>query len=444
MPRLKYSTYRDNMDDTRDSFSDNISVVDVYDIASDIGKECEKIIDLYGATAVTGLMPRVITALELLEQLATRNETENAQLLELQTKVSLLENDKIEKAEYRAKFERDLESIEEQWRKDSNDLYNAIAKLQEENRRLLRVQNSTTPNDKENEIETSENPANGEILQQMKDTIEKQRDEIRSKDRQIQEKINEIENMRSNYERIQASTRDAKRKHKNLQTQVRNLCEERADFLVQIQDQQRSINGLKQRLGLAEKENEDLSKMDLPLPSNVAIYDLDDPNRPRFTTEELKDILNERNDLKARVSDLEDELDTYRPKPKPESPIEDDAPVQGPIPLEPDDAPWKKSESGIRKLFCSFRRRGKRKKCFLGRSFDSLNRVRQNYLDKLTVFGSYLPKGAAAVEVFQDVACHLSRRCLSQLLMTQYPSNGPNAANSTLFYIDLTGDVWFS
>ncbi|XP_044763445.1 RILP-like protein homolog isoform X3 [Coccinella septempunctata] len=385
MPRLKYSTYRDNMDDTRDSFSDNISVVDVYDIASDIGKECEKIIDLYGATAVTGLMPRVITALELLEQLATRNETENAQLLELQTKVSLLENDKIEKAEYRAKFERDLESIEEQWRKDSNDLYNAIAKLQEENRRLLRVQNSTTPNDKENEIETSENPANGEILQQMKDTIEKQRDEIRSKDRQIQEKINEIENMRSNYERIQASTRDAKRKHKNLQTQVRNLCEERADFLVQIQDQQRSINGLKQRLGLAEKENEDLSKMDLPLPSNVAIYDLDDPNRPRFTTEELKDILNERNDLKARVSDLEDELDTYRPKPKPESgmkkivnsienacdsllstfqmskpsisayvpspPIEDDAPVQGPIPLEPDDAPWKKSESGIRKFF---------------------------------------------------------------------------------------------
>lgn len=67
--------------------------------------------------------------------------------------------------------------------------------------------------------------------------------------------------MRSNYERLQASTRETKRKHKNLQTQVRNLCEERADFLVQIQDQQRSINGLKQRLGLAEKENEDLSKV---------------------------------------------------------------------------------------------------------------------------------------------------------------------------------------
>lgn len=32
------------------------------------------------------------------------------------------------------------------------------------------------------------------------------------------------------------------------------------------------------------------------------------------------------------------------------SPVEEDAPVQGPLPYEPDDAPWKKSESGIRKL----------------------------------------------------------------------------------------------
>lgn len=37
----------------------------------------------------------------------------------------------------------------------------------------------------------------------------------------------------------------------------------------------------------------------------------------------------------------------------PFSPTEDDPPVQGPLPYEPDDAPWKKnsSESGIRKFF---------------------------------------------------------------------------------------------
>jgi len=51
----------------------------------------------------------------------------------------------------------------------------------------------------------------------------------------------------------------------------------------------------------------------LPDLKNKAIYDLDDPDRPKFTTNELKDILNERNELKTRVNDLEDELLQYRP-----------------------------------------------------------------------------------------------------------------------------------
>lgn len=33
-----------------------------------------------------------------------------------------------------------------------------------------------------------------------------------------------------------------------------------------------------------------------------------------------------------------------------EEELQEELPVQGPLPLEPDDAPWKKSESGIRKL----------------------------------------------------------------------------------------------
>lgn len=93
------------MEDISD-LSGEVTVVDVYDIASDIGKECEKIIDQYGADTVTSLMPKVINALELLENLATRNERENTLLCELQSKISQLENDKLEKAEYRQKFEK--------------------------------------------------------------------------------------------------------------------------------------------------------------------------------------------------------------------------------------------------------------------------------------------------------------------------------------------------
>lgn len=51
----------------------------------------------------------------------------------------------------------------------------------------------------------------------------------------------------------------------------------------------------------------------MPDLKNKAIYDLDDPDRPKFTTNELKDILTERNELKTRVNDLEDELLQFKP-----------------------------------------------------------------------------------------------------------------------------------
>lgn len=106
MPRINYSPYIEKMEEAVSDLVGEVTVVDVYDIASDIGKECEKIIDQYGADAVTSLMPKVINALELLENLATKNERENTQLHELQAKISQLENDKLEKAEYRQKFEK--------------------------------------------------------------------------------------------------------------------------------------------------------------------------------------------------------------------------------------------------------------------------------------------------------------------------------------------------
>ncbi|XP_019769157.2 RILP-like protein homolog isoform X2 [Dendroctonus ponderosae] len=346
MPPINYSLQLDRMEDVSD-FSGDVTVVDVYDIASVIGKECEKIIDRYGADAVTSLMPKVINALELLESLATRNERENTLLNELQLKVSQLENDKLEKAEYRQKFERELEAIEEQWRSETKELVSMVAKLQEENRKLVKVQN---PNNQSPTTPPDGNDA--EMLQKLKDSLEKHREEIREKEKLIQEKCLDADNLKSQIDRLTTTSKELRRKHKSMQNQVRTLCDERADFLVQLQDQQRDINVLRQRLGLAQKENEDLVMCDIPFPANKAIYDLDDPNRPRFTTQELKDILHERNELKARVSDLEDELETYRPKKKTETPVDEDAPVQGPLPYEPDDAPWKKaSESGIRKFF---------------------------------------------------------------------------------------------
>ncbi|XP_046979580.1 RILP-like protein homolog isoform X2 [Schistocerca americana] len=377
-----------------EEYEQDLSVVDVYDIASEIGKEFEKIIDAYGTQAVTGLMPKVISALENLEALATKNERENTTVEELRARIAKLESDKLEKAEDRQRFEKELEQIEEHWREESQDLVSMVTRLQDENHKLsalLAERDDKLCGDSAHTVSTEVDVV---VLQRLRNVIDQQREQIRSREREIQAKAAEIDALSAQVERLTMLGRELRRKHRGAQAQVHSLIDERADFLAQLQDQQRELVGLRQRLGLAQKENEDLAKSHSEVPdlTNKVVYDLDDPNRPRFTTAELKEILHERNELKAKVSDLEDELEIYRPKSRdlasevevaiccmadeskvlvPESDClvslermlshervkrspseeEEEPPVQGPLPFEPDDAPWKKSESGIRKFF---------------------------------------------------------------------------------------------
>lgn len=434
---------------------DDIGVVDVYDLASDIGKEYERIMDRYGTDAVSGLMPKIINTLELLEALATKNERENTTIQELREKIAQLESEKLEKAEFRRRFEKELELIEEQWRSETNELVDLVSSLQDENKRLVKqtqdLQSSSAQSSglgaslTESIISMTNNELHSalsdtQVLQRLKEQIYKQRDELKQRERELQDKYSELEHVSGNLhtyicnmhtwsynplaiffqvniqaERLKASERDTRRRHKLMQAQVKTLCEERADFLAQLQDQCREINQLRKRLGLAEKENEDL----------VQSYDDDqnDPNRPRYTTRELKELISERDELLTTIDSLNEQLAELKPAPSakrtrhvsssddsdddddddvvhdddneatddgveadvdddhiagetcvdyidrlsysimlitiflpPHTPIArppgHDAPVQGPLPYEPDDAPWKKSsESGIRKLW---------------------------------------------------------------------------------------------
>lgn len=134
----------------------------------------------------------MINALELLENLATKNERENNQLLELRSKIAQLENDKIEKAEYRQKFERELEVIEEQWRTESKELVNLVSRLQEENRRLAKGQGQDTQ--QQQQQQQPETPTDGgAVLQSLKTMVEKQRDELKLKEKLLQEKCCDVE-----------------------------------------------------------------------------------------------------------------------------------------------------------------------------------------------------------------------------------------------------------
>ncbi|CAG9559252.1 unnamed protein product [Danaus chrysippus] len=335
-----------------------VTVVDVYDMASDIGKECEIIIEKYGPEAVTALLPKVINALELLENLAVRNEKENQALNELTAKISQLENDKIEKAEYRQRFEKEIEAIEEQWRTESAELVTAVARLQDENKRLRRTINS--PADGEFWKWTSAPPSparehDQEVLSRLSSTAEKQRSTLRHQELQLQEKQQLIDSLTNQVEKLAQVSRDLRRKHKQLQNQMRLVCEERTELTAIVQSQQRDITALQK----SDAKNKCTS-------CSVAMEDDEDQSsKPTFSVRELRAILHERNELKLKLNRAEEQLQALQAEPQPDSivssgsdtspcisttAVDDEAPVQGPLPAEPDDAPWKRN-SGIRKLF---------------------------------------------------------------------------------------------
>lgn len=61
-------------------------------------------------------------------------------------------------------------------------------------------------------------------------------------------------------DRLQTTLKELRRKYRFVQAQCRSLVEERADILSQLQKQQKEFISLRQRFGMAQKENEDLSK----------------------------------------------------------------------------------------------------------------------------------------------------------------------------------------
>ncbi|XP_041083565.1 RILP-like protein 1 [Polyodon spathula] len=74
--------------------------------------------------------------------------------------------------------------------------------------------------------------------------------------------------------------------------------------------------------------------------------ELKDPNRPRFTLQELRDVLHERNELKAKVFLLQEELAYYKSE---EIEEETGPPTPTPPPVL-QSRPATQPESGIKRL----------------------------------------------------------------------------------------------
>lgn len=164
-------------------------------------------------------------------------------------------------------------------------------------------------------------------MKKLKEVVDKQRDEIRAKDRELTLKNEDIEALQQQQSRLMKINHDLRHKISVVEAQGKALIEQKVELEAGAQARGQEVTALRQEVTrLRERLQGDLPAQNLeepppqpPSPAEEALceeesggLDPKDPNRPRFTLQELRDVLHERNELKAIVFLLQEELAYYK------------------------------------------------------------------------------------------------------------------------------------
>lgn len=352
-----------------------LTVMDVYDIASLVGHEFERVIDQHGCEAIARLMPKVVRVLEILEVLVSRHHVA-PELDELRLELDRLRVERMDRIEKERKHQKELELVEDVWRGEAQDLLSQIAQLQAENQQLLRDLSRRDTGFSEEEFQKHEGMSERErqVMKKLKEVVDKQRDEIRAKDRELGLKGEDVEALQQQQSRLMKINHDLRHRIAVVEAQGKALIEQKVELEADLQTREQELGSLRAELGrLRERLQGEPRQNGVPEPeaelgveeclseTEKLALDLKDPNRPRFTLQELRDVLHERNELKAQLFVLQEELAYYRSEE-----IEEESQTPQPPPvIHPRISP--QPESGIKRLF-SFFSRDKRRLASMQRS----------------------------------------------------------------------------
>ncbi|XP_006865432.1 PREDICTED: RILP-like protein 1 [Chrysochloris asiatica] len=348
----------------------DLTVMDVYDIASLVGHEFERVIDQHGCEAIARLMPKVVRVLEILEVLVSRHHVA-PEMDELRLELDRLRLERMDRIEKERKHQKELELVEDVWRGEAQDLLSQIAQLQEENKQLLTNLSHKDTNLSEEEFQKQEGMSERErqVMKKLKEVVDKQRDEIRAKDRELGLKNEDVEALQQQQTRLMKINHDLRHRVTVVEAQGKALIEQKVELEADLQTKDQEMGRLRTELGKLretlhgggthsqngeeEPETEPGTEEAVSEADKLAM-ELKDPNRPRFTLQELRDVLQERNELKSKVFLLQEELAYYKSEE-----MEEENRISQPPPItHPRMSP--QPESGIKRLFSFFSRDKKR------------------------------------------------------------------------------------
>ncbi|XP_027002983.1 RILP-like protein 1 [Tachysurus fulvidraco] len=298
-------TIMNNQDGTKldECFERNFSALtvdDVYEIAKVVGSDVEKLIDSYGRTSVEALVRKIVKVLELLESFTVSYHTQKSKeenlLRAFETlQVQQQESDKL-----------DWQQKEQKWRLELETLQKEVLQLKEENQELLgHLQSSLSKEDHSQRQER-------EVMLKLKEVVDKQRDELRAKVQEISKMSKEVEALQEQLDRFMKMNGELRNKQSVMHAQLKSTAERKVDLDIELSEKEKEIERLVTQLEKA-KANTAPNPNSPPIDMTYkVIIDLLDPNRPCFTKQEIRDILFERNELKANLFLMQEELAFYQ------------------------------------------------------------------------------------------------------------------------------------
>ncbi|XP_029366626.1 RILP-like protein 1 isoform X3 [Echeneis naucrates] len=332
-----------------------LTVTDVYDIAAALGREFERLVDSFGCESLLGLVPKVVRVLELLEALVSRGAA-GQEAEELRRELERLRQERRDRHEQDRRHRKELELVEDVWRGEVQDLHTQITQLQTENKRLL-VSLSLSKDSPvtEDDLQRQEGMSEKErqVMKKLEDLVDKQRDEIRAKDHELTLKNEDVEALQMQQHRLIRINQDLRHRIGVMEVQGKALIQQRVELEAVVQARQQEVGALQQDVARLKRElrewelEREMTEIEAESYVEEGTDSLEqESDKPSFTLQELRDVLQQRNELKAQVFVLQEELAYYK-----SNECEDDlSAVVGRTSPPPCSNPSDQPESGIRRL----------------------------------------------------------------------------------------------
>jgi len=261
-------------------------------------------------------MPKIIRLLEMFEQLVKLRESKDEKIIrkenELETLKKKLQTKTLTEAQ-------EMSKLQQAWDDNVKDLKRKNLQMEKDNRNLLAVLSDQA----EHSIKEAEFFKNAEEINLLNEKLEKLTHNNQCKDRLIKEHIDNCNALQSQNESFAKINKDLHQKITILQQQStalisdKNLLESKLkgklENICRLQHFEKPESKEETPNGSTENNSVPINQhFEDPLIANKLVIDLNDPNRPRYTLQELLEVLNDRNLLKARCFRLEEELIFYK------------------------------------------------------------------------------------------------------------------------------------